>query len=391
MPIISNHSIINIRIREIEKTDIRQSRESIVSSLQVTSSPIIEISGKIDHMGCILSCNLAFQSLFSMQREKLIGQQVDILMPSIFIEKHNQIIYDSHYKKYGNDDEEQITSIYGLHSSGHVFPAKIKMYNYQNVNEERVLLGKFDLDDLSLSHEESLLLVNTEGRIMNCSIGITCNQGANYYLGLTPSLLKEYSINIQTMLSKFPNKSQVNDEILGKDIEMEMKYLCMAPKIVEKHMVMCEIYKNQKSQYLVSLPDAHSEPFSQTLPILDASDNTTLAKCRFLKLDYIKMGFIGYSVKISLKKPLISEPLIKEQNVCQFNIIPSKAVFIATIQSDQDEERKTDSVYSSDNELLVNMPTDNSFFSRIQRSMITNGINPMIYDSWINKVLMFIR
>ena len=192
------------------------------------------------------------------------------------------------------------------------------------------------------------------------------------------------------MLPKIPKKDQVSDEILGKNIEMEMRYLCIAPKIVEKHMIMCEIYKNQKGQFLDSIPDVHSEQLSKT-PILTANNVTTLAKCRFTKLDYIKMGFIGYSVKIFIKKPFISEPLIKEQNVCQFNIIPNKAAFIATIQSDHKEESKDVSEYSSDNELLNDIPDDNSFLSSIQRNMLTNGINPIIYDSWINKVLLLIR
>ena len=138
---------------------------NIIISLQEDSNAIVEIHGHYDKYGIITSCNCPFQALFCYPQSKLIGSNVEIIIPEIFQEKHRTLLVTSNCKQFDEEDLPIVT--YGKNASQNIFQVRIKLSKYINISEEPIIVGK--LERCAEKSTNALLLVSPSGVVLHCN------------------------------------------------------------------------------------------------------------------------------------------------------------------------------------------------------------------------------
>ena len=131
--------------------------------------PICQISGNEEHIGKIISCNVSFCKLFGYSKEKLIGCNVNMLMPTIFSRNHNQFIINSAKEREGQEVGHMEHFIVGLHKSGYIFPAWLRISTCAELSDSSILIGSIETERKHVSGYVAYALLNTENYLINVS------------------------------------------------------------------------------------------------------------------------------------------------------------------------------------------------------------------------------
>lgn len=116
--LVGTHFDINDQIQAESSLDEKSKQmEAIVESM-------LDGVVSIDEKGNVLTFNQAAEEIFGYRSAEIIGQNVNILMPSPHSERHNG--YLSNYLLHGNSDiTGRIRELEGLHKNGTLFPIEL--------------------------------------------------------------------------------------------------------------------------------------------------------------------------------------------------------------------------------------------------------------------------
>lgn len=124
----------------------------------------------IDRKGKIVFVNSSIEALFGYQREELLGQEVEILVPERFRRQHPQL--RNHYleapqtRAMGSGRE-----LYGRHRDGREFPVEIGLNSIDGVNTPLVLAVIIDITERLRAQEMMRLAVEAAPNGMIISDG----------------------------------------------------------------------------------------------------------------------------------------------------------------------------------------------------------------------------
>ncbi len=130
---------------------------------------VIEVSGDIEKLGAILSCNCALQSMFSYSKEELVGSKLEMIIPEIYQESHQKAYLASHFKNYEEDND--LITVFGLHASMCIFPIKIKVSKILNTEDSYSIIG--EIAPLQHDIDTALLIADMTGIVRHCNSCIT--------------------------------------------------------------------------------------------------------------------------------------------------------------------------------------------------------------------------
>ena len=111
-------------------------------------------NGDINNLGNVISVNNGFCMLFGYLKSELLKNNLNILLPDMFISHHNNMLYNS--LKYSlNNVSKEFTRIYslGLHSNGYVFPVNLSVSVLNGI--EKIYLLAFAKGNDSTSYKNS--------------------------------------------------------------------------------------------------------------------------------------------------------------------------------------------------------------------------------------------
>jgi len=149
---------------------------------------VIHISGDRATLGKIVKINQGLTKIFNYGKTDILGQSINILMPSSFARRHNSFL--ENYYRTGREIVFNVEHlIYGMNRSGHCFPIKIYVRRICNIEGNIEYVGMIKQTKTDYEY------------IITDQIGIidTFSSGIERLFNLSVSLFKENNINIQIL------------------------------------------------------------------------------------------------------------------------------------------------------------------------------------------------
>jgi len=121
----------------------------------------------INTNGSIVSCNQNVEELFGFKANELIGQNITVVMPSPYKEKHNS--YLQSYLQGGTAKViGKVRNVAAMHKSGTVFPISLQVEQLK-VGSIMLFRGKIEKVDLM----EAMFTIDDSGTIVSCNQNFT--------------------------------------------------------------------------------------------------------------------------------------------------------------------------------------------------------------------------
>ncbi len=219
----------------------RKQVEGLVNQVMAASPNALIVANRT---GEILFANKSVQAIFGYEPEEIVGQHLELLIPTQFRRAHQQLqaLYFVQPKTHpmGNGRD-----LHGLHRDGHEFPAEIALAPLERENELLVLASISDITIRKQAEDQrrqqeayqrilfeqtpiGIVIVDMSGNVTTAnprSLEILGAPGASATVGLNvltlPSLVK---VGISPMLTKALSS--------GKKMEMETWYTSIWDKTV---------------------------------------------------------------------------------------------------------------------------------------------------------------
>ena len=126
----------------------------------------VMISGEKESLGQILSCSESIQKMFGFHHRAILGQNISIIMPRFFKERHDRFILDFENTGKSRIMGNEETLLFGKNQQNDIFPVTINLSIQQNLEQGimyTALLRK-------INDESEYLLCSENGEIeeMSC-------------------------------------------------------------------------------------------------------------------------------------------------------------------------------------------------------------------------------
>ena len=146
-------------------TDLRKNRQSVSMGKSIFSDNIAIILASIetDKAGKVLDASSSVQNMFHINKDGLIGQNVDTILPRIIARKHDDFI--KNYYSNNKQDLNRCFESYGKTRDGDLIPLEVKLKVYPYVDKGLNLLAHVR----KLRNTELLLILDQDGNIADCS------------------------------------------------------------------------------------------------------------------------------------------------------------------------------------------------------------------------------
>ncbi len=161
----------------------------------------------------IIQCSNSIIHLLGFAKQNLIGKNIEVLMPSIYLEEHSKMLSNrlklmhaqisSHKENYRTSDKKQVF-ILPKTKVGYLIPinARFTIYNDDDFSNTYIIKTKFEAKDTKLIYAFYILTKDdfTVDSISSSAIN----------LGLSMDLLKKYVINLNILVRNDKNLESLN-------------------------------------------------------------------------------------------------------------------------------------------------------------------------------------
>lgn len=227
----------------------------------------------INNQGEIILANAQVQNLFGYSKEEILHQQIEILIPVRFREKHphyrDEYFKDPHFRPMGIG-----LDLYGLHKDGHEFPVEISLSPLRTVHgilglaairditerkrfEQTLREKNVELEKANLAKDRFLATMSHELRTpLNAIIGFT----GTLLMRLPGSLNDEQEKQLKTVQSSARHLlSLINDlldlaKIESGKIELRLESVDCKKIINEVITTLIPLCQNKKLELRCNLP-----------------------------------------------------------------------------------------------------------------------------------------
>ena len=215
------HQVQNFKKLEKENQQFDNNLEAIIDNQDYLLFVNSNEKGKCN----IIQFSNSLSYLIGYQKQELINKQLEVLMPSIFIEGHQkkveEFIKTMHFQKNSEKDsfrgvEKKKTFILIKNKMGYLVPlnAKFSIFDDTDFTNSFIIKAQLEANDIK-SNYSYYILANPEFNIEGIS-------SSSIHLGLTMDLLKKYVIKLNILIrSNKDNNLNLFDEY--KDYTMEQK------------------------------------------------------------------------------------------------------------------------------------------------------------------------
>ena len=203
---IKNNQQVGHELLEKAKTKSgKKSIDEIVKSSDILfaeDTAVLHVSGNKDSPGRILKTNQGFTKIFQYNKSEAIGHFVNILMPTLFANKHKDFL-ETYFKTGKTKTINKEKLLFALHRNGYCFPIKLMVKQIPNLTEGIQYVGMIR----QFQSDHQYIITDTKGVIDSFSEGIS------NILQLSSAFFKDNQINIQVIA---PELMKVFDDIEKK-------------------------------------------------------------------------------------------------------------------------------------------------------------------------------
>ena len=273
------------------------------------------VSAELKDLGIIKDCSMNICNIFGYQKQELIGNNINILLPEIIRQKHNLILQEQTQKFCDHISNDKIYSpeilnkqIYGLSKSKYLIPIKINVFFIKTEKNELIYIININKDKISIinknNNDECCILTDDNLYIQsftpNCTNHLKLNYkniNSNYDILLNiKEFYNEYSTNLNTY-NLFKSSKIHNEENLKNSLKESS---CISQKKLEKNKVSQTIMKSIKIDILnknFSKKSKITWMFNKVIP----SNQSKNKRSFFIRKDSV------FSNKEEVKNPFINE------------------------------------------------------------------------------------
>ncbi|EGR30840.1 PAS domain S-box family protein [Ichthyophthirius multifiliis] len=187
-----------------QQEQVEKKEDNIEKIFDFKSEPIayLVVKNKKGEIGHIEQCNMLFSALFGYQKEEVQNKQIQVILPNIYVEIHQQFLqryYENVALGITNSNylnENQYS--FGKNRNGYIFP----LFYYVSVltDDFQMFLCNFNAD--CYIKQTFYVLTNQDGVIIDIS------QGSIYFLGLEVAIIKKKSVNICTFVPDWKDEKK---------------------------------------------------------------------------------------------------------------------------------------------------------------------------------------
>ena len=293
-------------------------------------------SAELNDLGTIKDCSSNLCNIFSYQKEELIGNNINILIPEIFHKKHNLMLNDKTQKYklkffeclskkevYSPDHFQK--HLYGIAKSKFLIP--IKMNAYFIKTEENDLVYIIEINKLNP------LIINNQNKILECCV------------------LTDDSFIIQSFTANCINI-------------LKMDY-----KNINSNCDIVAYIKEFNDEYLTDINTAHLLKTTQIF----TNEKSSLHDSSFITQKKLKKNKISPLVMKSIKTDILNKNFSRK---CKITWMYKKLGFDMSLKNKRSLFIKRDSVFGR-RELMkqtINNENEEEFFMEIKKIIIENEL-----------------
>jgi len=128
-----------------------------------SDSAIILASIEIDKPGVIIDASSSVSYVFNIEKDMLIGQKIDLLLPKFLRKPHENLI--KNFSMSNKHDLNKVVDSYARNSDGVIFPVQVKLKIYPYLNKGLNIVTKIK----RLKDRELIMVIDQDGFIAECS------------------------------------------------------------------------------------------------------------------------------------------------------------------------------------------------------------------------------
>ena len=311
------------------------------------------VSAELNDLGTINDCSSNLSNIFSYQKEELIGNNINILIPEIFHKRHNLMLNDrtqkyklkffeclSKKEVYSPDYFQK--SLYGITKSKFLIP--IKMNAYFIKTEENELVYIIEINKLNP------LIINNQNKILECCV------------------LTDDNFIIQSFTANCINILKMNYKNINSNCDI-VTYI-----------------KEFNDEYLTDINTAHLFKSTQII----TNDKSSMNDSSFITQKKLKKNKISPSVMKSIKTDILNKNFSKKSKITWMY---NKLGFGMSLKNKRSLFIKRDSVFGR-RELMkqtINNENEEEFFMEVKKIIIENELlgyyfcfSKLNYDDYTN-------
>jgi len=155
-------SAIDISARTQSEAQLRESELRFRRVFDSAADGLISV----DQQGCITMINPRSLEMFGYTAEELIGQPIEILVPSDLKHQHQQH-RDQYLKQPSTRRMSERTELYAKRKDGSLFPVDIGLTHLNMTGDARVLATVTDITAQKLAQQKLQLIVDEKSHLLN--------------------------------------------------------------------------------------------------------------------------------------------------------------------------------------------------------------------------------
>ena len=235
----------------------------------------------------IIQCSNSIIHLLGFAKQNLIGKNIEVLMPSIYIEEHSKMLSNriklmhaqitSHKDNFRTSDKKQVF-ILPKTKVGYLIPvnARFTIYNDDDFSNTYIIKTKFEAKDTKLVYAFYVLTKDdfTVESISSSAIN----------LGLSMDLLKKYVINLNILVRNDKNLESLNLSERYTEYEEEpRKVTWIFPDIIYPKN---DNQRSKEEDINDLIKESNKKDFLLLISKMKYNEEETLGYCfRFLNID----------------------------------------------------------------------------------------------------------
>jgi PAS domain S-box-containing protein len=121
-----------------------------------TGDPLFYISSHSDNLGAIMNCNMSAVRLLGYEKNKILGNDIEQYMPSIYAEHHKEALelYDKDNPNY------ELKTHFGfvVHKSGFIVPITVRMIGLPSIYNDGCFVGVLTQDEIPNQYSAYIII-----------------------------------------------------------------------------------------------------------------------------------------------------------------------------------------------------------------------------------------
>ena len=250
--------------------------EKLLNHNGISNYVTVMISGEKKSLGKVLSCSESLQPMFGYNHRELLSQNINMIMPRFFQEKHDKFILDFYNTGRSRIMACEDTLVFGKNQQNEIFPVTINLSIQPNLEQGIMYTALLT----RIKNENQYIFFGENGEIEEMSGDLKTQLNLDCYKKISiTDICREYITSNSKLLERREKQLEtIENKVISLEIYKKVEF--------EKRIMSFKAYSNDSR--LLSAPASATNSFQYEVEMLQYSYSGSLLNIMILKPIYEK-------------------------------------------------------------------------------------------------------